>query len=324
MLVRVESYAQTMPERSRAIIPSQRTEENPRAYEALSKLPFPKSYPGKMLLVAFLGTHVPLVVLVLYLVRGASSVSLGAKVRILLVALGATLTGTAATLVGLRELLAPVSVASEALRRYLDRGELPDLPTGYQDEAGKLMADVHHVSKRLQESFRQLGEQAAKDPLTSAYNRRVAQERLYEDLARVERGGGAFALALLDLDQFKPLNDRFGHGAGDACLKHFAEVLGRTVREEDWVARWGGDEFLVRLWEADEARSGDRALERVAEELRKSPTRLPNGEAARLTFSAGVTRWGGRGDVDVRGLLERADEALYRAKQEGGDTIVRA
>ena len=312
-----------MPERSRAIIPSQRTEENLRAYEALSELPFPKSYPGKMLLVAFLGTHVPLVVLVLYLVR-ASSVSLRAKVRILLVALGATLTGTAATLVGLRALLAPVSMASEALRRYLDRGELPDLLTGYQDEAGKLMTDVHHVSKRLQESLRQLGEQAAKDPLTGVYNRRVAQERLFEDVARVERGGGAFALALLDLDQFKPINDRFGHVAGDACLKHFTEVLGRNVRGEDWVARWGGDEFLVRLWEADEARSGDRALERVAEELRKSPTRLPNGEAARLTFSAGVTRWGGRGDNDVQGLLERADEALYRAKQEGGDTIVRA
>ncbi len=130
-------------------------------------------------------------------------------------------------------------------------------------------------------------------------------------------------LALLDLDQFKPINDRFGHGAGDACLKHFAKVLGRNVRGEDWVVRWGGDEFLVRLWETSEAASADRALERVAEELRKSPVRLPNGEVARLTFSGGVVRCGGQGE-DVEGLLERADEALYRAKQEGGDTIVRA
>ena len=131
-------------------------------------------------------------------------------------------------------------------------------------------------------------------------------------------------LALLDLDQFKPINDRFGHGTGDACLKHVAEVLGRSVRGEDWVARWGGDEFLVRLWEADGALLGDRALERVAEELRRRPARLPNGVEARLTFSAGVTRWEGPGAADVQGLLERADKALYRAKHEGGDTIARA
>ncbi len=312
----------TIPEGSKDIL-GQPSEDDLRVYEALSKLPFPKSYAGKMLLVAFLGTHVPLVVLALYFAL-TSSVSLRAKVRVLLVALVATLTGTAATLLGLRALLAPVSAASEALRRFLDRGELPELPSGYQDEAGKLMSDVRYVIKRLEESLRSLSEQAAKDPLTATYNRRMAQERLYEDVARVERRGGAFTLALVDLDHLKPLNDRYGHGAGDACLKHFAEVLGRNVRGEDWVARWGGDEFLVRLWEAGEELSGEQALERMAEELRKSPARLPNGEEARLTFSAGVARWGGQGDEDVQGLLERADETLYRAKREGGDMIIRA
>ena len=292
-----------------------------RAYEALSKLPFPKSYAGKLLLVAFAGTHVPLVVLILYLVH-ATSVSLRAKVRILLVALFATLAGTAATLSGLRALLAPVSSASDALRRYLDRGELPGLPTGYQDEAGKLMSDVSYVAGRLDDSLRSLGEQAATDPLTGLYNRRVARERLYEDIARVERGRGAFTLALLDLDQFKSINDRFGHGAGDACLKHVAYVLSRNVRGEDWVARWGGDEFLVRLSEADESPSGDHALGRVAEEVRKSPARLPNGEAAQLTLSGGLVRCSSHGD-DIEGLLERADKALYQAKREGGDTIIR-
>jgi diguanylate cyclase (GGDEF)-like protein len=275
-----------------------------------------------MLLVAFLGTHVPLVILSFYFAI-VSSISLRAKLRTLLVALVATLAGTAATLLGLRALLAPVSSVSEVLRRYLDHGELPELPTGYQDEAGKLMSDVRYVAERLDQSLRSLGEQAATDPLTGVYNRRVAQERLYEDLARVERGRGAFTLALLDLDQFKPVNDRFGHGAGDACIKHVASVLSRNVRGEDWVARWGGDEFLVRVSEAGEASSGDQALERLAEELRKSPARLPNGEEVRLTFSGGLVRCSGQGD-DVEGLLERADEALYRAKRDGGDTIVRA
>ncbi len=274
-----------------------------------------------MLLVAFLGTHVPLVILSFYFAL-VSSISLRAKLRTLLVALVATLAGTAATLLGLRALLAPVSSVSEALRRYLDRGELPELPTGYQDEAGKLMSDVRYVAERLDETLRSLGEQAATDPLTGVYNRRVADERLYEDLARVERGRGAFTLALLDLDQFKPVNDRFGHGAGDACIKHVASVLSRNVRGEDWVARWGGDEFLVRVSEVGESPSGDQALERLAEELRKCPARLPNGEEVRLTFSGGLVRCSGQGD-DVEGLLERADEALYRAKRDGGDTIVR-
>ncbi len=263
----------------------------------------------------------PLVILSFYFAI-VSSISLRAKLRTLLVALVATLAGTAATLLGLRALLAPVSSVSEALRRYLDRGELPELPTGYQDEAGKLMSDVRYVAERLDETLRSLGEQAATDPLTGVYNRRVADERLYEDLARVERGRGAFTLALLDLDQFKPVNDRFGHGAGDACIKHVASVLSRNVRGEDWVARWGGDEFLVRVSEAGEAPSGDQALERLAEELRKSPARLPNGEEVRLTFSGGLVQCSGQGD-DVEGLLERADEALYRAKRDGGDTIVR-
>jgi diguanylate cyclase (GGDEF)-like protein len=310
-----------MPEGSKDIL-NQPTKDDLRVYEALSKLPFPRSYAGKMLLVAFIGTHVPLIGLTLYFAL-ASSLSFRATLRILLVALVTTLSGTAATLLTLRALLAPVTAASEALRRYLDRAELPDLPTGHHDEAGILMTDVRYVAERLKESVRSLSEQAAKDPLTGLYNRRVAQERLYEDVARVERGGESFALALVDLDQFKPINDRFGHGAGDACLKHFAEVLSRNVRGEDWVARWGGDEFLVRLSEAGEALSGDRALERVAEELRKSPAWLPNGEEARLTFSAGVARRGDKGD-DVEGLLERADEALYRAKREGGSAIVRA
>jgi hypothetical protein len=99
-----------MPERSREIL-SERNEENLRTYEALSKLPFPRSYPDKMLLVAFLVTHVPLLTLIFYFAR-AAAVPLRAKVRILLVVLVATLSGTAATLLSLRALLAPVSFAS--------------------------------------------------------------------------------------------------------------------------------------------------------------------------------------------------------------------
>ena len=264
-----------------------------RLYSALSRAPFPKSYPGKVLLSAFLGTHAPLLALVAHLARDPRT-GPGDKMRILAVALAATLGGTAATLWALHALLGPVTAASGALRRYLERGEVPDLPNSYPDRAGRLMSDVQSFLERLDAALRSLGELAAKDHLTGALNRRAGEERLAQDVARARRGGGTFTLAVLDFDQFKPINDLHGHHAGDACLERFASVLARSVREGDWVARWGGDEFVVGAWEGPgEGTSADRALERVSAQLRKEPMVLPGGEEVRLTFSGGVSRWVG-------------------------------
>jgi diguanylate cyclase (GGDEF)-like protein len=216
-----------------------------------------------------------------------------------------------------------VTLASKALRRYLDSGEIPELPVGYTDRAGRLMADVQYAVERLDAVVQSLGELATKDHLTGAYNRRAAEERLAEDIARAQRGGEKLTLALLDLDELKRINDEHGHHAGDACLIHFAQVLGRNVREGDRIARWGGDEFLVSVWHAQEkGPSAERVLERVAEVLREHPVVLPNGEEALLTFSGGVSWWQ-PGD-DSESLLSKADEALYRAKGEGGNIVVRA
>ena len=293
-----------------------------RLYRALSRGPFPKSYLGKVFLTAFLGTHVPLLALLVYLVR-FRRFGVGATLRILSVTVPATLGGTAMTLWAMHALYAPVTLASKALRRYLDSGEIPELPVGYTDRAGRLMADVQYAVERLDAVMRSLGELAAQDHLTGAYNRRVAEGRLAEDIARAQRGGGTLTLALLDLDQFKPVNDEHGHHAGDACLIHFAEVLRRNVREGDWIARWGGDEFLVSVWHAEEeGPSAEGVLERVAKVLRENPVVLPNGEEAFLTFSGGVVRWQ-PGDASER-LLSKADEALYRAKVKGGDTVEHA
>jgi diguanylate cyclase (GGDEF)-like protein len=293
-----------------------------RLYRALSRAPFPKSYLGKVFLTAFLGTHVPLLALLAYLVR-FRRFGVGASLRILSVTVPATLGGTAATLWAMHALHAPVTLASRALRRYLDSGEIPELPAGYTDRAGRLMADVQYAVERLDAAMRSLGELATTDHLTGAYNRRAAEGRLAEDVARAQRGGGALTLALLDLDRFKSVNDEHGHRAGDACLVHFAELLRSNLREGDWVARWGGDEFLVGVWHAEEeGPSAERVLGRVAEVLRENPVVLPNGEEALLPFSGGVGRW--RPGDDAGKLLSKADEALYRAKAKGGDTIEHA
>jgi len=294
-------------------------DEQLRLYRALSRAPFAKSYVGKVFLTAFLGTHVPLLALLVYFVR-QRRFGLDGALRILSVTVPATLGGTAMTLWAIHALSAPTALASRALRRYLDSGELPDLPVGYTDRAGRLMSDVQYTIERLDKAVRSLEELATKDHLTGTYNRRAAEERLAEDVKRAERGGGVLSLTLLDLDQLKPINDAHGHRAGDACVVHFAEVLGRKLSAGDWIARWGGDEFVVGMWNTQEGQP-TRVLERVVEDLRESPVVLPDGVEIFLTFSGGACRW--KPGDDVRGLMSRADVALYQAKAEGGNTIVR-
>jgi diguanylate cyclase (GGDEF)-like protein len=179
---------------------------------------------------------------------------------------------------------------------------------------------VKHL-EGLDGALRSLGELAARDHLTGLLNRRAGEERLAQDLARAERGGGTPSLAVVDLDGLKPINDEHGHRAGDACLEHFASLLARNVRGGDWVARWGGDEFVVGAWESPgEEASAERALARVAAELGAAPLVLPGGGEARLTFSGGVGRW--RAGDDVHGLFRRADSALYQAKGAGRNTVI--
>jgi GAF domain-containing protein len=95
---------------------------------------------------------------------------------------------------------------------------------------------VKHL-ERLDSALRSLGELATRDHLTGVYNRRAGEEHLVKDIARAERGGGTLSLAMLDLDRLKLINDEHGHRAGDASLKQFVSVLGRSIREGDWIAR---------------------------------------------------------------------------------------
>jgi predicted signal transduction protein with EAL and GGDEF domain len=215
-------------------------------YAIISKWGFPKTYRGKIMLVAFLGTHAPLLGAALYLLLG-TSVGLGAALRILAILVAVTLVGTAATLVALGALLAPVRLTSSALKRYLDDQTKPDLPIGFSDEVGRLMADVRYAVEHLDSSIRSLEGLSGTDHLTGLPNRREGEGRLANDIARTRRGVGRLTVAVVDLDGFKTINDTHGHHAGDICIRHVADVIGRSVREGDWLARWGGDEFVLAL-----------------------------------------------------------------------------
>jgi diguanylate cyclase (GGDEF)-like protein len=279
---------------------------------------FPKSFSGKIMLVVFAGTHLPLVVLVLYLLL-ASPGGLETHSGVLAALLIATLLGFVATLFALRALLAPVRLASSSLKAYLDEGRKPELPIGFSDEAGRLMADVQHAVDHLDSTIRSLEGLSGTDHLTGLPNRREGEERLAEDHARAKRGGASggaiLTVAVGDVDNFKAINDTHGHQAGDVCLRHVARVIRRNVREGDWLARWGGDEFVLALWDASVFASPEAVLGRINAGLGRSPVRLPGGEELVLSISVGAHRYAG--EDDLRELLAKADAAMYEAKREG-------
>jgi diguanylate cyclase (GGDEF)-like protein len=283
-------------------------------YTLISKWGFPKTYRDKIMLVVFLGTHAPLLGAALYLLLG-SAVGLGPALRILALLVGVTLVGTAATLLALGALLAPVRLTSSALKRYLDDRTKPELPIGFSDEVGRLMADVRYAVEHLDSSIRSLEGLSGTDHLTGLPNRREGERRMVGDVARARRGGGQLTVAVVDLGGFKTINDTHGHHAGDICIRHVADVIGRSVREGDWLARWGGDEFVLALWDDSVFASPEAVLGRINAELRRSPVRLPGGEELVLSISVGAHRYAG--EEDLRELLAKADGAMYQAKREG-------
>jgi diguanylate cyclase (GGDEF)-like protein len=288
--------------------------EGLKTYASLARIGFPKSYSAKIMLVVFAGTHLPLVAMVLYLLL-VSPGGPGTHLGVLAALLIATLLGFVATLLVLRALLAPVRLASSSLEAYLDERRKPELPIGFSDEAGKLMADVQHALDHLDSTIRSLEGLSGTDHLTGLPNRRKGEERLSEDHARAKRGGTFLTVAVVDVNNFKAINDTHGHQAGDACLRHVARVIRRNVREGDWLCRWGGDEFVLALWEDSVFALPEAVLGRINVDLRRSPVALPWGEELVLSISVGAHRYAG--EDDIRELLAKADAAMYEAKREG-------
>ena len=159
---------------------------------------------------------------------------------------------------------------------------------------------------------------ALTDPLTGLPNRRAAEERLQKERARIPRDGIGFALALVDLDHFKMVNDRFGHAVGDEVLKAVARRFESGMREGDWVARWGGEEFLFVL-HGSTVEEAAGVMERLAGQARATPIQTSVGDIA-LSFSAGVAAFGTH-DSEILPMLEKIDHALYRAKTDGRDQV---
>jgi diguanylate cyclase (GGDEF)-like protein len=182
------------------------------------------------------------------------------------------------------------------------------------------IASVHayRSAREMEVLHRELDRLARTDALTGVANRRQFTDVAEQELARARRYGSDTAVAIVDLDHFKRVNDTHGHAVGDAVLRHLGERFRDELREIDLVARVGGEEFAVLLPETDAA-SALAVAERLRRSLGEASVTLAAGAALHVTVSIGVAAVSAGGELDD--LLRRADDALYRAKHGGRDRV---
>jgi diguanylate cyclase len=156
------------------------------------------------------------------------------------------------------------------------------------------------------------------DTLTGARSRFGMEISLTQELSRARRANKKLVLAMIDLDHFKQVNDAYGHDAGDQVLLFFAQLARSVLRESDLMFRYGGEEFLALLPDTD-IKGAEFLFDRLRQMQAKSPLHYQR-HAINVTFSAGITDL--RDSDDVQSIIQRADEALYQAKQEGRDRAV--
>lgn len=210
-------------------------------YSYLSRIRILKTYSSKIMLVAFFGTHVPLITLLLFFILSTVQ-DFQTALKILGIALAATLAGTAATLLALHKLLAPVMLTSRSLNRYLSERELPNLPTIFQDEAGSLMADTVTAVRKLDELIHYM---ANYDGLSGLPNRDLFLERLSSSLHELSMREEILSFPVLSLEatHLKQIRSNFGVHMGDLYLRALVQKLETMLGPETILARTGDGEF---------------------------------------------------------------------------------
>jgi diguanylate cyclase (GGDEF)-like protein len=184
------------------------------------------------------------------------------------------------------------------------------------------VARADGVLHELQRTNQKLMHLATTDPLTGVANRRHFLERAEAEVVRARRGGAPFSLLALDLDNFKEVNDSYGHHTGDEVLQRFVEKCIEAIRPYDGIARTGGEEFMVLLPQSV-LESACKIGERVRIAIASCGFEAGLGKLVKITVSIGVSQFGRDGDT-MDAVLRVADERLYRAKSLGRNRVVAA
>ncbi len=191
-----------------------------------------------------------------------------------------------------------------------------------ESQLEQLNLRVHNMEEegdQLRQRLQQKHEQAVRDPLTGLHNRLAYDERVAHEFTRWKRYQQPMALMMIDVDHFKIINDRYGHKAGDKALILIAHQLRRHLRESDFLARFGGEEFVVLMPETELA-----AAQVAAEKLREAVQQCQfhyQGKQVPITVSAGLARLREEDD-SIDQLFQRADRAMYRAKDAGRNRCI--
>jgi diguanylate cyclase (GGDEF)-like protein len=204
-----------------------------------------------------------------------------------------------------------------ALRQFCRRVEVGDLAVSW-DETERRPDDLTLLARSVEAMRQRLIELVGTDPLTGCLNRRALELRLKREWRAAKRRASPLAVLAVDLDNFKPINDTYGHPAGDAVLRELADVMRATVRDTDVIARVGGDEFVLVLPD-----TGWQGAITLAERLRRhvDEQTFAGAQEIPLTVSIGIALARGTDDVRASDLLEEADRSLYRAKSGGRNRI---
>lgn len=179
------------------------------------------------------------------------------------------------------------------------------------------VADMEQEAQSFRDHLEEQRQKALIDPLTGLPNRAGWSERLELEMARWKRYGGELLLAVLDIDHFKRINDGYGHLAGDKVLKIIAGELAKRLRKTDFIARFGGEEFVL-LIPSTPLEGGQQLLQTLLDGVEQCPFHF-RGERVTITLSAGLTAFASGEDSDK--VFERADQALYRAKSGGRNRV---
>ena len=172
---------------------------------------------------------------------------------------------------------------------------------------------------KVERAHEQLRIQSTIDHLTGLFNRGYFMDRLRDEIARTQRDGTPFAVAFIDIDNFKRINDEHGHLSGDEILQQLTRTCAKQVRDIDTLARIGGEEFALLLPQTT-AEDAERLVERLRAGVADARAKIGD-QWLEITVSIGLTS-ASRGVLDVNGILRVADEALYAAKRQGKNRLV--
>lgn len=220
-----------------------------------------------------------------------------------------------------KKILNPINWLTNTIVDFENGMTSPAKVVFYNDEIGLMTKQFFAMKKKMDDDFNNIKMLALIDPLTNINNRRYFFEISTELLKLSIRKKEKASILMLDIDFFKNVNDTYGHLIGDDVLIYVADIMKKTIRESDIVARFGGEEFVVFLPNTDKP----SAL-KVAEKIRTSIANKPypiKGDSINITVSIGLTEYNYiNKDVELKDLINKSDEALYTAKQTGRNRVV--